>query len=218
MPRTLTIDIISDVVCPWCFIGRRRLQAVMQQLHTEQPELAISVQWHPYFLNPDTPPEGEPYRPFLEKKFGGAAALEAIWQRLRDVGNEAGIAFAFERISTRPNTLDAHRLIYRAQSLGLGEAWVEALFAAHFLHGRHIGDRATLAEIASEIGDDPAQVRDFLRGDAGRDEVRALAEQAQRMGVSGVPFLIFDRRLAVTGAQTPEVLLDVMNEALSEAH
>lgn len=211
----LTIDIISDVVCPWCFIGRRRLQAALQQLQGDQPELAVSVQWHPYFLNPDTPPEGEPYRPFLEKKFGGTAALEAIWQRLRETGQEAGIAFAFERIATRPNTLNAHRLIHRAQGIGLGEAWVEALFAAHFLQGRDIGQLDTLATLAGEIGDDPTQVRDYLRGDGGRDEVRALAEEAQRMGVSGVPFLIFNRRLAVTGAQTPDLLRQAIDQALA---
>lgn len=211
----LNIDIISDVVCPWCFIGRRRLQAALQQLQADTPDLAVSVAWHPYFLNPDTPPEGEPYRPFLEKKFGGAAALEAIWQRLRETGQEAGIAFAFERIATRPNTLNAHRLIHRAQGIGLGEAWVEALFAAHFLQGRDIGQPETLAALAGEIGDDPAQVSDYLRGDAGRTEVRALAEEAQRMGVSGVPLLIFNRRLAVTGAQTPDLLRQAIDQALA---
>lgn len=210
----LTIDIVSDVVCPWCFIGKRRLEAALASLRAEQPDLDIAVRWHPYFLNPDTPTEGEDYRAYLEAKFGGPAALERIWQQISDTGRSVGIAFAFEKIERRAHTLRAHRLIHRAQRLGTTEAWVEALFVGQFQKGRDVGDIATLCAIGEQLGEDPTDLRAYLESDEDADAVQAAAGEAQAMGVSGVPFFIFNRRLAVSGAHPPEALRQAIDEAM----
>ena len=138
----LTIDVVSDVVCPWCFIGKRRLEAALRELKNERPDVAPRIRWLPFFLNPDTLEAGEPYRPFLERKFGGPEKLAQIWTQISEAGRTAGIDFAFERIETRANTLKAHRLIHRAQARGEADALVERLFAAQFLDGRDFGNWA----------------------------------------------------------------------------
>ena len=221
----LTIEVVSDVVCPWCFIGKRHLDRALQLWRAERPDSEAAVRWHPFFLNPDTPESGEPYRPFLERKFGGPEKLAEIWQRVGAAGHTAGIEFAFEKIELRANTLHAHRLIDLAQRIansgihadGSGSAavaaMVEALFAAQFLDGRHVGDRAVLAAIAGECGMDAEAVRRYLDSDEMSEAVRGDAEEARRLGISGVPFFIFNNRLAASGAQPPDALLKVMREA-----
>jgi predicted DsbA family dithiol-disulfide isomerase len=210
----LTIDIVSDVVCPWCFIGKRRLEAALAMLAGERPEAAVTIRWLPYFLNPDTPPEGEPYRPFLEKKFGGAAQVDALLARVAEAGRSAGIAFAFERIRLRANTLNAHRLIHRLQLRGLGDAVVERLFAAHFLNGQHVGDLDVLADIAAACGDDRAAARAYLAAEEDAETIRAQARQAQASGIGGVPHFVFNGRIALGGAQAPEAMLATIRQAL----
>ncbi len=217
---TLTIDVVSDVVCPWCFIGKRNLDRALELWSAERSDCDVTVRWRPFFLNPDTPESGEPYRPFLEKKFGGPKQLQEIWQRVSEAGRKAGIEFAFEKIELRANTLNAHRLIHHAQTGAGGaaiEAVIEALFAAQFLDGRHIGDRAVLAEVAGECGMDAVAVRHYLDSDEDAGTVRAGAEEVQRMGISGVPFFIFNNKLAASGAQPPEALLQAMQEAAEPA-
>jgi predicted DsbA family dithiol-disulfide isomerase len=218
--KPLKIDVVSDVVCPWCFIGKRHLDRALELWCAEQPDCAVTIHWRPFFLNPDTPEAGEPYRPFLEKKFGGPKQLEEIWQRVSAAGRTAGIEFAFEKIELRSNTLNAHRLIHHAQTAGAGGAaigdLVEALFAAQFLEGRHVGDRAVLADVAAACGMDRAAVLSYLESDEDAEAVRGGASEAQRMGISGVPFFIFDQKLAASGAQPPEALLQVMRQAAQE--
>lgn len=209
MSGPVTIDIASDVVCPWCFIGKRHLEAALVQFVAP-----VSVRWLPFFLNPETPPEGEPYRPYLEKKFGGPEALAGIWARVREAGEKAGIAFAFEKIALRANTLAAHRLIHRFQQQGgATEALVEAIFSAGFCTGRFIGDPAVLADLAAQCGEDHETVLAWLHSDAEADVVLAQEARIRRMGIDGVPFFIFNGRLAVSGAQPPEVLLDALRQA-----
>jgi len=210
----LTIDIVSDVVCPWCFIGKRRLEAALRELKQERPEMVPRIRWLPFFLNPDTPEVGEPYRPFLEKKFGGPEKLAQIWAHISEAGRGAGIEFAFERIEQRANTLKAHRLIHRAQKAGDAGALVERLFAAQFLEGQHVGDPAVLARLAAECGDDETTVQDYLQGDEDADTVRAQAERAQQLGITGVPFFILAGRQGVGGAQPPELMLAALRQAL----
>jgi predicted DsbA family dithiol-disulfide isomerase len=220
----LTIDVVSDVVCPWCFIGKRHLDRALELWREEQPTCELTVHWRPFFLNPDTPEAGEPYRPFLEKKFGGSRQLEELWQRVSEAGRPAGIAFAFEKIELRANTLNAHRLIHYAQShtpeLGAGGTaigdLVEAIFAAQFLDGRHVGDRAVLTDIAAACGMDRATVLRYLESTTDADAVRGGADEARRKGINGVPFFIFNNRLAASGAQPPQALLQVMRQAAQE--
>lgn len=215
----IIVDVVSDVVCPWCFIGKRHLDAALALWRAERPDSEVEVRWHPYFLNPDTPDAGEPYRPFLEKKFGGPEKLAEIWSRVSTAGKTAGIDFAFENIELRANTLNAHRLIHRSQRVGAGETamLVEALFAAQFLEGRHVGDREVLADIAAACGEERDAVRAYLATDEDADEVRAMASEAPRMGITGVPFFIFDRRMGASGAQPPEALLQGIRQAAEPA-
>ena len=210
----LAIDIVSDVVCPWCFIGKRRLEDALRRLRAERPDVAPTIRWLPYFLNPDTPDSGEPYRPFLERKFGGPEKLAQLLAQIAAAGRTAGIEFAFERIEVRANTLRAHRLIHRAQEKGHADALVERLFAAQFLQGENVGDAAVLARLAGECGDDEAAALAYLRSKADAGAVRAQVERAQRMGVTGVPFFIFAGRYGIGGAQPPEVLLDALRRTL----
>jgi predicted DsbA family dithiol-disulfide isomerase len=211
--NTIAIDVVSDVVCPWCFIGKRNLQTALQRLAVDQPQIKPAVRWLPFFLNPETSLQGEPYRPFLEKKFGGAAQVDAAWERITAAGKLAGIEFAFDKIKLRANTLNAHRLIHRFQQHGDAERLVERLFEANFLRGEHIGDVEVLAAIAEECGDDRAAVRSYLDSQEGKAEVVSLAVQAQESGIGGVPFFIFNQRLGLSGAQPPEVFIDAIRQA-----
>ncbi len=207
---TLDIDLVSDFVCPWCFLGKVRLDRALADLKASRPDLDVRVNWLPFFLNPDTPPAGEPYRAFLEAKFGGPIKAEVVLDKVRAVAADDGLQFAFERIQTRPNTLDAHRLIYRAQSHGEKPARVQALahalFAAHFQEGRDIGEKDTLADIAAACGDRRELVRAWLDTRDDTDKVKRMADGVRRQGIEGVPFFILNRKMAVSGAQSAAVL------------
>lgn len=215
----LVVDVVSDFVCPWCFLGRTRLKAALDGLRAERPGLAVQVNWLPYFLNPATPASGEPYRPFLEAKFGGSSAVDRLFADVREAAGDE-LSFDFERIALRPNTLRAHRLCYRAQATGFRservDALVEAIFVAYFQQGRDIGDLETLADIAAACGDKREAVVEYLSGPGDEQAVRKMASQVQKQGVSGVPFFIIDRRIAVSGAQTPTALGAALRQVLPD--
>jgi predicted DsbA family dithiol-disulfide isomerase len=212
-PPELAIDIVSDVVCPWCFIGKRRLAAALASLAEREPALRPVVAWHPFQLNPGLPAEGMDRRAYLDAKFGGAARAGEIYGRLRAAGASVGIDFAFERIARQPNTLAAHRLIAWAEAQGRGEALVERLFCAYFLDGRDIGERAVLAALAGEAGLDPVAARAHLASVDGIDALAAADRRARQLGIDGVPFFIFNRRVGVSGAQEPATLLAAIAES-----
>jgi predicted DsbA family dithiol-disulfide isomerase len=203
----MQIDIISDVICPWCFIGKRRLERALAL----RPELETAITWRPFQLNPDMPEEGIDRRAYLAAKFGGDAHAERIYASVSEAGATVGIPFAFDRIRRTPNTRDAHRLIRYAAAEERADPLVEALFRAYFIDGRDIGDRATLAEIAGEIGLDADEAASWLAGPAERDEVVAEDRGARRLGINAVPCFIFERQYAVSGAQEPEFFLPVFD-------
>lgn len=209
MSTTLTIDIVSDAVCPWCYIGKRRLEAALAGL----PDVVADVRWRPFQLDATIPPGGIERRAYMAKKFG-EDRIAAIHERLTEAGREDGLAFAFDKIKISPNTLDAHRLIRWAQTIGAQSDMAERLFAMFFIEGRDIGDHATLAEAAADVGLERAVVERLLAGDADVDAVREEIATAQRLGVSGVPFFILDGRLAVSGAQPAGVLQSAILQAL----
>ena len=213
----LTIDIVSDVVCPWCYIGKRRLELALARLADEEPALQPFVSWHPFQLNPDLPANGIDRRAYLDAKFGGPARAGEVYERVRAAGRTVGIPFAFDRILRQPNTLAAHRLIAWAQARGDGDALVERLFRAYFLEGVYIGDRETLAGLAGEAGLDGDAARAYLATDEGAAGVAAMDGRVRELGVTGVPFFIFDGRVAVSGAQETEALLEAIREARSAA-
>jgi predicted DsbA family dithiol-disulfide isomerase len=214
---SLTIDVISDVVCPWCYIGKRRLESALAALSHSDPGFGAVVNWHPFQLNPDLPPEGVDRRAYLEAKFGGPARADEIYARVRAAGDTVGIPFALEKIQRQPNTLDAHRLIAWAQGQGDAGGLVERLFRAYFLDGRYLGDRAVLAEIAGEAGLDVTAAAMFLDSGQLTDRIVAMDARARELGVEGVPFFVFGERVAVSGAHEPAVLLDAIAQAREPA-
>jgi predicted DsbA family dithiol-disulfide isomerase len=196
----MRIDVVSDVICPWCYIGKRRLATALEQ----RPEVAVEILWHPFQLNPDMPPEGMARERYVAAKFGGGQHASRIYQNVTDVGATVGIPFHFERILVTPNTRDAHRLIRRATEAGEADPVVEALFNAYFIAGRDIGVRETLAEIAGEAGLDAEETARFLASPEGAEEVIAEDMTARRIGINAVPCFIFERKYVVSGAQEPE--------------
>ena len=207
-----TLDVVSDVVCPWCYIGKRQLEAAIERMpEGERPV----VRWHPFQLNPDLPAEGIERRSYLEQKFGGPERAAQIYERVRAAGRGAGLELDFDRIEKQPNTLDAHRLIAWAQAHEgrNAEPLVEALFRAYFVEGRFIGDRGELARIAGEAGFDGAAARTMLDSDAGAAEIASADRQARERGIGGVPFFVFDGRVSVSGAAGPDALLEAAAQA-----
>ncbi|MBK9446147.1 MAG: DsbA family oxidoreductase [Betaproteobacteria bacterium] len=206
----ITIDIVSDVVCPWCFIGKAASGGGAGAVRAAGCAALATV-----FLNPDT---HRPRRalPAVPGKVWRPGALAAIWASVREAGQRAGIGFEFEKIALRANTLAAHRLIHRFQQQGgATEALVEAIFAAGFCAGRFIGDPVVLADLAAQCGEDRAEVLAWLQSDAEAEAVQAQEARIRQMGIGSVPFFIFNGKLAVSGAQPPEVLLDALRQSIA---
>ena len=214
MHPMLTIEIVSDIVCPWCFIGTRRLETAIAIVRDQIPGFSYRKHWLPFFLNPDTPPEGEPYLPFLERKFGNRAAVEALFGRVREAGRAYGIDYAFEKIELRANTLQAHRLIHWAQQRGAADRLVERLFVAQFQRGEHVGDVALLGRIAAECGYDAAEVTRYLASTQDEDVVRDLERQFRAKGVKVIPTFILAGSKVIAGAEDPAVLAAGILECL----
>ena len=204
----LIIDVVSDVVCPWCYLGEKRLAAALAE-----DGGPVVVRWRPYQLDPTIPAGGLDRTEYMERKFGRDGRLRAVHDRLVALGAEVGLPFAFEAITRAPNTLDAHRLIRWAASTGRQPDVVDRLFHAYFVEGRDIGDRAVLLDVASACGLDVALVGRLLEDGADVETVQGEIAQAQSMGVTGVPFFVFAGRFGVSGAQDVEVLKGAIGQA-----
>lgn len=198
----IVVDVISDVMCPWCYIGKKRLEAAIAQL----PNLNIAVRWHPYQLDPTLPKEGKDRQTYLNEKFGGPEKANTIYDSIRQAGREEGIDFAFDKIKVSPNTLDSHRLILWARVDGLENEVVERLFKAYFLYGEDLSKPETLVRISDEAGMESDLVEQLFGTDSDLDKTQKQIDQAQEMGVTGVPFFIIDGRFAVAGAEKAETL------------
>jgi len=213
---SLSIDIVSDIVCPWCFIGKRRLEAALDLYRARNPAAAApQVTYHPFELNPDVPREGIARADYIAKKFG--ARGYSAHDRLVQAGTPLGIAFAFDRIARQPNTLAAHALIESARRHGVQGAVKEALMQAFFVDGLDLTDTATLVQIAADAGLERKQAEAAIADEELRRAVAEEEEKARGMGVQGVPFFIFSGRMVVEGAQPPETLLQAMLEAEKES-
>lgn len=200
--KKLDLEVASDVVCPWCYIGKRRLEKALELL---KDEFEVNVRWLPFQLNPDLPADGMPRAEYRKAKFGSLERSKQMDARVIAEGKGEGIDFAFDRMETQPNTRQAHRLIGFAQEQGLGNQVVNALFNAHFEQGRNIGDPKVLAEIAAQCGMQgwPEKAHD----------VSPLEEEVRELGISGVPTFIFERRHGVSGAYPAEQLAEAMRQA-----
>ena len=218
----MNIDIISDVVCPWCYIGKRQIEAALAMYAQQHPGAdKPSVTWRPFQLNPQLPAEGMSRQDYVVQKFGAARAKD-IYARVAGVGAEYGIAFAFDKIARQPNTVAVHSLIALAgaagaQEEGLQDRVKEAFLHAYFLDGIDLSKTENLVEIAGVAGLDRTQAEQCLADPQSRQAVSDEDQRARAIGVEGVPFFIFNGKLAVSGAQGPEALLDAMHQAESKA-
>lgn len=203
----MRIDVFHDTACPWCRIGKAHLKQTL----ADYPE-PVEVHYHTFFLNESIPPEGAEFREYMLAKGGGQVPLEQFFDGPRRAGARAGITFNFEQIEHAPNTLASHRLIAMTPE-DQREAMIDAVYAAYFEHGRNIGDLDVLAAIAADVGLDRDGIRARLGTDEAAAEVITEARQAQRNGISGVPFFIFNNRLALSGAQPPQTMRRAMNQA-----
>lgn len=209
----MQIDVFSDVICPWCFIGKRRVERAL----AERPQPDLTLCWRAFQLNPDMPLEGMDRQIYLERKFGGTENAARIYDSIRDVGEQEGIPFQFERIRRTPNTLAAHQLIAFAGTTGEQDALVERLFRLYFLEGADIGDPEVLVQAAEDSGLDRAAARACLADNAGLEAAQAEDMQARRVGIQGVPTFILNGRYALSGAQEPEVLFQLFDVAREES-
>ena len=207
---SLTIDIYSDVVCPWCYIGKRRLE---QALESAQAQERARVFWRPFQLNPTMPKAGMDRRVYLEAKFGGQDEVQAIHDRIIVAGVSAGIEFAFGRITRTPNTFDAHRLVWFAQQQGRQDALVEALFYGYFMEGVNVGEADQLISLAAGAGLDGAAVGRFLESNDGVEGVRQEEARGRQLGIRGVPYFVLNGKATVSGAQPVETFVAAINQA-----
>ncbi len=204
----IRLDIFSDPVCPWCYIGKANLDRALQ----DHPDHPFSIQWHPFQLNPDMPADGMPKRSYLEAKFGGKPRVDAIHERLREVARAAGVDMDPDKPQRMPNTLDAHRLIHWAGIEGRQHAVKAALMRAYWAEGRDIGDPDTLADIAGENGMDRAATARLLASDADADDIAARDADARSKGVNSVPTFLIAQQYVLTGAQPPDLWAKVIAE------
>ena len=208
MTEPLTIDVVSDVVCPWCYVGKRRLERALVQQSDEK----VEIRWLPFFLDPSVPAGGIPRIDYITRKFGTSGKITPAHERLVGIGAGIGIDFKFERIERQPNTLDAHRVIGWAQEAGRASPVVNRLFELFFTEGADIGAHDVLIEAGKFAGLDASKLRQDLAGDRDADLVARQAIAATNAGIGGVPFFVFDKKLAVAGAQEEEVFLEAMRQ------
>jgi predicted DsbA family dithiol-disulfide isomerase len=208
----LQVDVFSDVICPWCYIGKRRLEKAIAAHRHE-----VRVRWLPFQLNPQVPKEGISRREYRIKKFGSWERSQELDARVVAVGKEEGIHFAFEKIERTPNTLDAHRVIWLAEKQGVQDAVVEALFRAYFTDGRDISNRQTLIDVVAEAGLDRNRAEAVLNSDEGTEAMKEVEELSRRFRVEGVPFFIVNNKITLSGAQQPEAFLEAFAKAFARS-
>lgn len=205
----IEVDVISDVICPWCYIGKRRLEKAIA-VHGGP----VQVRWLPFQLNPQMPKEGISRREYRTKKFGSWQRSQELDAQVAAAGEAEGIHFGFDRIERTPNTLDAHRLIWLADTEGVQDAVVEALFRAYFTDGRDISDRQTLLDVVAQAGLDRAKAEAVLESGGGQEAIREADELARRVRVEGVPFFVINGKVTLSGAQPPDAFLKAFGQAV----
>jgi len=211
--KTLTIDVVSDVVCPWCYVGKRRLEGALDMLAKAHPDVIPEVRWHAFQLNPDMPSEGIERAEYVRNKFGDRA--EHIYERVSGVGEDVGIDFKFDQIKRQPNTIRAHSLIGACESPVVQDRMVEAMFQAYFLDGRDLTDAQVLVEVAISAGMSPFAAEECLANEDLMQVTRDSDQSARDMGVNGVPFFIFNRKVGVSGAHESDSLFKAMTESVA---
>lgn len=212
--HTQVIDIYSDVVCPWCYVGKRRLEAALTLAGLQD---AVSVRWRPFELNPTMPSRGMERKTYLEAKFGSQQAVDSMLEHVREAGRQSGIAFAFDRIPRAPNTFDAHRLIWWAVQRKQQDALVDSLFKGYFEEGADLSERDVLVELAARAGLNRAQCRHTLENEASATAVREEKQRGLRRGIRAVPYFLIGDRPGLSGAHPPETLAAWLQDAMTKA-
>lgn len=200
---TITIDIISDVICPWCYIGKRRLEAAMRAM----PEHQFAVKWHPYQLNPTMPAQGMDRRAYRTRKFGTWEKSLELDAQVTAAANAEGLPFALDKIARTPNTFAAHRVLWLAAELGVQDGVAEELFKTYFVDAKDFGERAVLLDAAAAGGLSRERADAMLHSDEGVDEVKVEEAKARRLGADSVPFFVINNKVALAGAQPTEAFL-----------
>lgn len=210
---TLRLTVVSDAICPWCWIGKRRLDDALAALAVSDPDLTFAVAFFPFLLNPELPEEGVEREAYRIAKFGSLERSRALDARVAEAGAASGLTFRHDLMRRTPNTVNAHRLSRLAAGAGVQRAVMEGIFRAHFAEGRDIGDIAVLADIAAAAGMDRGAVAERLSGDEGREEVRAEAAAARGAGITGVPTFVLNRHILFSGAEAPETIAAALRTA-----
>ena len=205
----MQLNVIFDTVCPWCYIGKRRLERALAM----RPKLSVTIQWHPFLLNPDMPPNGIDRTAYLIKKFGSEARVHRIYGAIGEAGESVEIEFAFDRIRRTPNSILSHKLIRYASERIAPDSLVEDIFAAYFIKGSDIGDIPVLMDLAAHHGLNLDALEEYLESDLDADTVYEENARAHRLGINGVPAFNFNGGMVISGAQEPEVLVRVMDAA-----
>ena len=213
MTAPIKLDVLSDPICPWCYIGKTHLDRAL----AAEEDHPFVIEWHPFQLNPDMPEDGMDRREYLERKFGGKDGAIRVYGQIAQHAADAGIEIDFAAIQKTPNTVNAHRLIHWAGIEGKQNEIVDALFSAYFKEGRDIGDIETLADIADNAGMDAAVVTRLLKSDEDKQSIRDRDVHSREMGVNSVPTFIVGSRHAVPGAQPPELWQKVIKELREQA-
>ncbi len=208
----IEIDVISDVMCPWCYIGKRRLEKALAMV----PDVPVDIRWRPFQLDHTIPETGMDRKEYLRKKFGSDEQAAQVYGPVRAAGKDEEIPFEFDKITVSPNTLNAHRIIRWAMAEGVQNAVVERLFQLYFVEGANLTDKTVLADAAVEAGLERPVVERLLESDADLEETKAEISQAQQMGVTGVPAFIIGNRYAVMGAREPEAIAQAISEVVKE--
>jgi predicted DsbA family dithiol-disulfide isomerase len=211
-PKYIRVDVVSDVVCPWCFIGKRRLEKAVALT----PDIPVEVFYHPYFLNDWIPREGMPREEYLTKKFGSPEAYRGNASRVAEAAAEEGLTYALDKITRQPNTLDSHRLIHWAGKRGKGPEMKQRLMDLYFTEGADLTDRATLVRAAADVGLNPEIVRPLLESEEDVEEITLTADAAKQAGISGVPTFIIDGKYVISGAHPSDTLAQVIRKAAQE--
>ena len=213
LPARLVIEIVYDFVCPWCYLGVKRLSFLLQR----RQDLSVDLVWRPFLLNPDMPRAGMSRTDYVVRKFGGEDRARRLYSAIAEIGRREGMPFRFDRIRRTPSSVDAHRLVRWSTAFGVGAEMVEALFSAHFTDGRDIGDVHVLIDVALACGLDGIAATAFLLGDAEVDAIHAENLRAHRLGINGVPCFVIGGRHAIAGAQESEVIERLLDIAVVEA-
>lgn len=214
--QPVRIDVVSDVVCPWCFIGKHRLEKALAL----RPDIPVEVHWRPYFLNEWIPREGISREQYLTTKFGSPERYKGIAQRVTAAAAEEGLVYASDKMTRQPNTLDCHRLIRWAEGIGKAADMKQRLMDLYFTEGADLTNHAVLVQAATDVGLDPEDVRAALASDQDVEQIEREAQSAKEAGIEGVPCFIFGDKFAVSGAQSPEYLaeaIDRMAQASQDA-